>query len=80
MIQTAAGELRPTKHQGQWFLDSYGEGVRVLGALPEADLVGKFRTTAGLVLDAAGVARLEKAVRDVATLDDVSELDALMQA
>lgn len=51
-----------------------------LNPLPEADLVGKFRTTAGLVLDAAGVARLEKAVRDVATLDDVSELDALMQA
>ena len=51
-----------------------------LNPLPEPDLVKKFRTTAGLVLDAARVATLEQAVRNVASLNDVSDLDAMMQA
>src|SRR6185295_15607964 len=47
--------------------------------LPESELVSKFRTTAGLVLDAAHVARLEKAVRDIAACDNVRTLDELMR-
>jgi len=47
--------------------------------LSESELVNKFRTTAGLVFDAAHVARLEKAVRDVAGSDNVRTLDELMR-
>jgi 2-methylcitrate dehydratase PrpD len=47
--------------------------------LSEAELVSKFRTTAGLVFDSPHVARLEKAVRDVARLDNVRALDELMR-
>jgi 2-methylcitrate dehydratase PrpD len=47
--------------------------------LSESEVVSKFRTTAGLVLDASHVARLEKAVRDVAASQNVRELDDLMR-
>ena len=47
--------------------------------LCEAEIIGKFRTTAGLVLEAAHVARIEQAVRDVATLDNARALDELMR-
>ena len=47
--------------------------------LSEAELVSKFRTTAGLVFDAAHVSRLENAVRDIAKSDNVRALDELMR-
>ena len=47
--------------------------------LSETELVSKFRTTAGLVFDAAHVARIEKAVRDIAGSDNVRALDELMR-
>lgn len=41
MIHTAAGSLHPTKHQGQWFLDAYGDRLRLWGmvGLAKADVV-----------------------------------------
>jgi 2-methylcitrate dehydratase PrpD len=47
--------------------------------LSESELAAKFRTTAGLVFDAAHVARLEKAVRTIARSDNVRTLDELMR-
>jgi len=47
--------------------------------LSEDELVRKFRTTAGTAFDAAHVARIEKAVRDVAKSDNVRALDELMR-
>jgi 2-methylcitrate dehydratase PrpD len=47
--------------------------------LSEAELVSKFRTTAGQACDAAHVARIEKAVRDIARSDNVRTLDELMR-
>lgn len=47
--------------------------------LAESEVVSKFRTTAGLVLDAAHVARLEQAVSNVAASNNVRELDELMR-
>jgi 2-methylcitrate dehydratase PrpD len=47
--------------------------------LSEAELVSKFRTTAGLVFDAAHVSRLEKAVREIVSCDNVRMLDELMR-
>lgn len=48
--------------------------------LSESELLSKFRTTAGLVFDAAHVARIEKAVRNIAQSDNVRALDELMRA
>jgi len=48
--------------------------------LSEAELVSKFRTTAGLVFDAAHVARIEKAVREISKSDNVRSLDELMRS
>ena len=47
--------------------------------LSEDELIRKFRTTAGTAFDSAHVARIEKAVRDVANSDNVRSLDELMR-
>jgi 2-methylcitrate dehydratase PrpD len=47
--------------------------------LSEADLTAKFRTTAGLAFDAAHVARIERAVREIEKADNVRALDELMR-
>lgn len=41
LMMTAAGNLDPTEHQMQWFLDAYGERLRVWGmvGLAQAELV-----------------------------------------
>ena len=48
--------------------------------LSEAELTEKFRTTAGLVFDAAHIARIEKAVREIENAENVRPLDELMRA
>lgn len=48
--------------------------------LSEAELVEKFRTTAGQVFDAGHVARIQKAVREIEKAPDVRLLDELMRA
>jgi 2-methylcitrate dehydratase PrpD len=47
--------------------------------LSEAELVAKFRTTAGLVFDAGHVARIERAVRDIEKSANVRPLEELMR-
>jgi 2-methylcitrate dehydratase PrpD len=47
--------------------------------LSEDELVGKFRTTAGTAFGAAQVARIEKAVREIAKADNVRSLEELMR-
>jgi 2-methylcitrate dehydratase PrpD len=47
--------------------------------LSEAEIVSKFRVTAGQAFDAAHVARIEKAVREIAKSDNVRTLDELMR-
>lgn len=47
--------------------------------LSEDELVAKFRTTAALVFNAADIARMEKAVRDIEKADNVRVLEQMMR-
>lgn len=69
-------ELKNGRHLSERVMVARGDHTNPLS---EAELVDKFRTTAGLAFDAAHVARIEKAVRDVARLANVRALDELMR-